>query len=306
MNGLVLNGGGASGSFTAGVLYELFDKIEFHRIYGTSVGALNATLLAQAYLNRSPDIIKEVWLEKIKRNKDVYNLNYFNFLRMKPPVSFAPLEKIIDENADLERICHDLNKEIVATSVDLLSGETKYFSNYRLSPGNFKKAIMASAAVPFFVKPVELQWNILVDGGVRENAPVKKMIRKEDIDQILIILTSPIEADAITYTQGIKEYKSTLRTLTRTANIMLGEITMNDLRSIRMINMFLKDLSSGQVEKYQYLRNKRIIDVDAIVPDVDIIGDLLEFNQKELKKSFDLGINHAKKYLAEGPDLNLS
>jgi predicted acylesterase/phospholipase RssA len=69
MKSLVLGGGGAFGSFEAGVLYTIFDKIEFDKIYGTSVGGLNAVLMAQAYLNGNPGpILSAKPTTSIKRN----------------------------------------------------------------------------------------------------------------------------------------------------------------------------------------------------------------------------------------------
>ena len=104
MNSLILSGGGSFGAFEAGVLYEIFHKKEFDKCLGTSVGALNCLLIAQAYLHQSPEIFKTLWLEKIKKNKQVYKKHRLKYLTFRPPYSFNPLRKLLKEVIDFESI----------------------------------------------------------------------------------------------------------------------------------------------------------------------------------------------------------
>ena len=299
MKGCVLSGGGASGCFTAGVIYRLFGEIKFSRVYGTSAGALNSALLAQAYIDKSPEIIKEVWTEIISKNRDVYKINYFKLLMAKAPISYNPLRKLISEIANFDAISK-MDEEFVTTSVDLLSGRTNYVSNKVASPQVFKEALIASASVPFFTPAVELGSKTLVDGGIRENAPVRKMLSKKDINDILVVLTSPIEIDPVSLTYR-KKYKNTFNVLMRMLNVMMGEITMNDFKNIKNINKLLKEMDRKQIKNNEWLKNKEIVNVNMIVPNRVIIDDLLKFDQDSLRRGFELGEREARNYLRYGP-----
>lgn len=70
--GLVLSGGGAKGAFQVGVLEYLHEKgkLDFDIVCGVSVGALNATMVAQGEFDR----LKELW-EGIKESPDIYKKN---------------------------------------------------------------------------------------------------------------------------------------------------------------------------------------------------------------------------------------
>jgi NTE family protein len=96
--GLVLSGGGAKGAYEAGVVKALIDaRIKFDVIAGTSVGGLNALLIAS---NQIDDLIK-VWEEKITNNKAVFTLNpklklkftFADILLLLPIISFFWLAK---------------------------------------------------------------------------------------------------------------------------------------------------------------------------------------------------------------------
>lgn len=308
MKGLVLSGGGASGCFSAGVLYRMFYHEKFDKIYGTSVGALNSVLLAQAYLEKSPGIIKEVWTERIKKNSDVFRQSFMKLLMFKCPLTFDPLSNLISEIADFEKI-RNMEEEIVTTSVNILTGKTVYVSNKESSPEEFEKALLASASVPFFVSPVQLDKKILVDGGIRENAPVRKMMMNDDIDNILVVLASPLDVPMIPYDEGKKKFANTFRTLTRALNIMGGELTINDLKGIKNVNKLISDmeeiLGKGNAGKIGYLRNKKFISANLIIPDEEVIEDLLEFNQEKLRAGFDMGYEYADRYIKRGPRFDL-
>ncbi|GAG09074.1 unnamed protein product, partial [marine sediment metagenome] len=119
MKSLVLSGGGARGCFEAGVLYELFDRIQFDNISGTSVGALNTMILSQCYIDNDKSLLKEVWTEMIKKNKDVYRKNYLKATIGRPPYKFSPLKKKIQNKVNFKKIIELKTKKIMVTAVDL-------------------------------------------------------------------------------------------------------------------------------------------------------------------------------------------
>jgi len=295
MKGLVLSGGGASGCFEGGVIYRLFDEIKFDKIVGTSVGGLNAILLAQAYVDGSPEIIKKVWLEEIENNNSVFNINYKNIISLKPPISFKPLSKLVTKLVDVKAI-KEIDTEVVVTSVNLVSGRVVYTSSHdsHVKGRDFERAIISSASVPFFTMPVKLFGKVLVDGGIRENIPIKKMIIDEKINDILVVVTGPIEPAPI---DASVAYGNPFKVLDRVLDIMMNEITLTDFKILELVNDLFITLGEKEARKIKYLNNKRIINTDIIMPKKKIVTELLEFERDSMKKGFEKGIEHAENYL---------
>jgi len=294
--GCVIAGGGASGCFSAGVLYGLFNNEEYSKIYGTSAGALNAALLAQAYVNKSPEIIKEVWTKMIRKDSDIFKRKYISFVFGKAPLSFEPLVSLVNKVADFNSICK-LDKEIILTSVDILTGSICYFSNKDTLPNDLKKALLASASVPFFTDPVKLGNKLLVDGGVKENAPVSKMLKNKDIDSLLIILASPDQLHKVDFSNKLHLFTDSFGILNRVMSIMMNEITTNDFKNVEHINELLESLTKDQIGTNEWLKNKRKVGFEIIIPETIPVEELLKFDPKKLKEGFDMGIKAAEKYL---------
>jgi NTE family protein len=74
MKALILSGGGAKGSFQIGILSYLLDteQIDYDIYGGTSVGSLNAAILATGPLLETLPIAEKIWLEDIKSNHSVW------------------------------------------------------------------------------------------------------------------------------------------------------------------------------------------------------------------------------------------
>lgn len=162
--GLVLSGGGARGIAHVGVLKALDEmEVKFHRISGTSAGAIVGALYACGY---KPDHIFEL----------VKNLSIFKSVR--PAFAWTGLLtmdglkdlllKSIPEN-DFAR----LKIPLTVAATDIRKGQIRYFSEGELVP-----AIVSSCSIPAIFNPVSLEGNLYVDGGLLDNLPVKP-IRSE-------------------------------------------------------------------------------------------------------------------------------
>lgn len=213
---LVLSGGGAKGEFQLGFLMALAEKPpqqldrEFCFFTGVSVGALNATILAQhAALASGVAALTRVW-DSIRKNDHVYETPLGEKVGMvaalftergiardaihKP----TPLHRLIGGHVswgDLAKArAEGRTWGIGVTSLidgryylisnwDLLvdEGLKKYGGRlglhlrqheYGSIPDHVEGFVLASASMPLFFPPVDLYGHRFVDGGVRDVTPL--------------------------------------------------------------------------------------------------------------------------------------
>jgi NTE family protein len=189
--GLALGGGGAKGFAHLGVMEVLTEAgIEFDVVAGTSIGAL----IGAVYVSDNLD----------KFGRFVMNIGITDIPFLLGPTwpkgglfSGKYIEKLFDEFIHLENI-EDLKKPFAAVSVDLNKAEVVTFTN-----GNLKRAIRASSSIPGLFKPVIIEDQLLVDGGVLESVPVRAA-RSMGADFVIAVdLLSDISLP-----HGSKQYKT--------------------------------------------------------------------------------------------------
>ncbi len=177
----VLGGGGARGALQAGALEALYQKnLHPDLIVGTSVGAVNASFLAfHGFNEESLAGLKAAWLEAARL--DLMPSNYlwltiralFNrdggetYQRMRdffishglhPDLRFGDLQGI----------------RVILVSADLNTGQP---SLHGIDPGeSILEGLLASTALPPWVRPIETQGRFLVDGGFISNLPIEPAI----------------------------------------------------------------------------------------------------------------------------------
>jgi NTE family protein len=161
--GLVLSGGGARGIAHVGVLKALDEmEVKFHKISGTSAGAIVGALYACGY---KPDHIFEL----------VKNLSIFKSVR--PAFAWTGLLTMDGlKELLLKSIPDDFAKlkiPLTVAATDIRKGQIRYFSEGELIP-----AIVSSCSIPAIFNPVNMDGNLYVDGGLLDNLPVKP-IRSE-------------------------------------------------------------------------------------------------------------------------------
>ena len=291
MKTLVLSGGGSKGAYQAGILYKIFDHIEFNNIYGTSVGSLNCILMAQCYLDKSPEKLKQIWLEMIQKNKHVFNKSYVRTLWGSPPYSFIPLRKLLKNTIDFKKII-EMDKEIIITSVDLVTGKSIFTSNREVSgPEELFDAVISSASIPPAFLPVKIGKKMLVDGGIRDNVPTKLLLNKNEKNSVLIITCGKKEEEK---KEG--EYNGLIEIGSRVIDIMTNEITQNDISMIIKINELIKSIPEEYRTKW--LAGKKVLDIETIIPK-EPLGGVLDFSHENLLKIWNIGYERGKEYLKE-------
>jgi len=158
---LALGGGAVLGAAHIGVLKALDGYgVKINRISGTSIGAMIAALYA---FGKSP--------EEIERN--VVELEWLDV------TSFTLSRYGILSNDDLGRQVSNLlgNVDIAEARIPLYLMATDLTDGAKvvLSKGNVSQAVMASSCIPGVFVPVEIDGQLLADGGLLENVPVSPL-----------------------------------------------------------------------------------------------------------------------------------
>lgn len=265
----VLSGGGAKGSYQAGVLYQLSNKgIVPNVIYGTSVGAINGA--AMSYL--SAEEIKEMWLT-LKDNEVIWPTGFMKYLCW-PKVLFSggfySLEPL--ENSLKKLFAGKIhNIESQSCYVDLKSGEAVYCSNFKVSQDEYIKSVLASSAIPMLME----DQNYAVDGGVRHHTPIEKAI-EDGADIIYVILCRPYSITLPTW-EPAKKLPRILEVGFRAIDdIMSHEIFLNDIWRLLHYN-----------KHYEYFKMKKI-EFHLYAPD-RFWMDTVEFDPTKIQNAFEAG-----------------
>ncbi|WP_038041491.1 patatin-like phospholipase family protein [Thermus tengchongensis] len=156
MRGLALSGGGARGLAHLGALEVFMEAgLDFQVVAGTSMGAIVGALFAAG---KTP----EEMLALARRTP------WLGLLGFSPREGIFSRRKLRDFLAEhLPPSFDGLKKPLAVTAVDVVSGRLLF-----LTHGDLPSAVLASAAYPGLLAPVEREGKLLFDGGVLDNLPV--------------------------------------------------------------------------------------------------------------------------------------
>jgi NTE family protein len=218
---LVLQGGGALGSYQAGAYQALcHHDFEPQWIAGISIGAINAALIAGNPRESRVARLKEFWemasaatpvpWQALVRNDHARALfneasaayvtafgvpGFFTPRLPAPPLwpagspqalsyyDTAPLRATLERLVDFDRINHD-GIRLSVGAVNIETGNFAYFDNTRCRIG--PEHIMASAALPPGFPPVEIDGQHYWDGGLVSNTPLDYVLEQETRRDLLI------------------------------------------------------------------------------------------------------------------------
>ncbi|MDU5080672.1 patatin-like phospholipase family protein [uncultured Tissierella sp.] len=201
MYGLVLEGGGAKGSYHMGVYKALMESgIEIKGVAGTSIGALNGAMIVQNDYERCYDLWNEITysmvvdvdddeIDKIMQLKLVKEDLSFLREKIKNIIStkgfdITPLRKLLDEYIDEEKI-RKSGMDFGIVTINLSPFKPLYVYLEDIPKGDLKEYLMASAYLPFF-KSERLGGKLYLDGGFYDNLPFKMLIDRGYKDLILV------------------------------------------------------------------------------------------------------------------------
>ncbi|HEX7854959.1 MAG TPA: patatin-like phospholipase family protein [Sphingobium sp.] len=219
---LVLQGGGALGSFQAGVVESLFERrIPVTWVAGISIGAINAAIIAGNEPDQVVPKLRSFWetvsgglpnfvLPENDAIKEVAHLGAAAAVAMfgvpgffRPnsfPAPFAvdgsreavsfydttPLRETLDRLVDWDRVNHGP----VRLSVGAVDVETGNFDYFCTNDGRWRgridaRHIMASGALPPGLPPVEIDGRWYWDGGIVSNTPLSHVIDNQEDDMLV-------------------------------------------------------------------------------------------------------------------------
>lgn len=256
---VVMSGGGAKGAFEVGVLSRLIECGELpDAVYGTSVGALNAA----GYAFSGIQALLDMWLS-IKGKGDILSGNWISALWSDGLYSMNPLKKKIDQIVKGSPIC-----PATVCATDLIEGSIIYARNFQ-ELSHFKSMVLASACIPFVMQPVAGRY---VDGGVREQTPLKQAIR-DGHDKITVILCNPLTESPTD--KWKRSWPYFLSAGLRTVDMLTHEVFLNDIEKCLF---------------YNKVPQKKVIDLKYYAPERELY-DTLEFEPTKLRAAIEKGRN---------------
>ena len=183
MKALVLGGGSMKGAFQVGAIQSVLENgFEPDMVYGISVGALNATFLANETGRQYTEEGKitwplasrrllEFWVNNITQPQDISTLRSRVMLGMNTLISRfdglvdpAPLHLMIRNNVK-DSYLKGSPVQVKVGAVNVQSGEIKYVTPQQ---PHFLDYVRASSSIPMLMPAIAIEGEMFLDGGLRE------------------------------------------------------------------------------------------------------------------------------------------
>lgn len=252
---LALQGGGAHGAFTWGVLDRLMETPSFDLVAlsGASAGAINAAVLMSGIAAGGPqggrDRLATLWqrvgrmgrysplrASLMERFTSGWNSNWagghlvFDLLtRFLSPYQFNPLDLnplrfLLNEVVDPAALHNSQTSPLFISTTDLQTGSAQIFTGTDITIDS----LMASACIPFLHQAVQIKGRYYWDGGYALNPPLLILAESgiaEDI--VLVQIHTGHDGDLPTDARGIHD---------RLNQIMLNAPLAGELKAFDLYN----------------------------------------------------------------------
>jgi NTE family protein len=337
---LVLQGGGALGSYQAGVYQALQEAgIEPHWIIGTSIGAINASLIAgnepQHRLERLHAFWSRVqraphwgfagalpgldrrwshWSTLTQGIPGFFTPNPFAHAGDAVPLgadhagyySIAPLEHTLAELVNFDLI-NQGRPRLTVGAAHVRTSQMRYFDSRdgRLDV----RHIMASGALPPAFAPVRIDREFYWDGGILSNTPTEAVFDDDPRKDSVIFsvhLWNPVGAEPTTMSEVLNRYKD-VQYSSRIANQIARYQQTHRLRHV--INELASRLPESERDKPEvrellgYGCQTRMHVVQLLAPQLDREDHTkdIDFSQAGIEQRWEAGYAHTKAVLARKP-----
>ena len=268
---LALQGGGAHGAYTWGVLDRLLEEpwLRIDGISGTSAGAMNAAALVYGHslrgnfgarnalegfwrrvseagrlspIQRGPiDILLGRWtledspahiaMDMMSRLFSPYDIN---------PSGWNPLRNILTEEVDFERVAESPIKLFI-TATNVATGRARVFRNRDITP----EVLIASACLPTMFQAIKIDGEAYWDGGYSGNPTITPLVRETASQDTIIIQINPIERKGIPH--------ATSDILNRLNEVAFNAVLLKELRMIALLRR-VADPGHEEGEKWSKMR----------------------------------------------------
>src|SRR5215470_8937487 len=278
---LALQGGGAHGAFTWGVLDRLLEEpwLRIDGISGTSAGAMNAAVLVHGYtrngadgaraglerfwrkvscaarfspFQRSPiDVLLGRWtldhspffvaMDLMARVVSPYDAN---------PMGANPLRAILTETVDFGLLAQSPIKLFV-TATNVSTGRGRVFRNSEITP----EVLLASACLPTMFQAIEIDGEIYWDGGYAGNPTMSPLVRECDSHDTILVQINPVERPGTP--------RSARDVLNRVNEVSFNAVLLKELRMIALLRRVAHPINDESAN-WAHMRIHRIAS-DAMV-----------------------------------------
>jgi NTE family protein len=221
---LALQGGGAHGAFTWGVIDQILDdgRLTVEGISGASAGAVNAVMLADGLARGGPEEAKkrladfwraaslggdlppmqravverlfsflpldgspmQAWFDALSRYVSPYDLN---------PLRINPLKDLIERFVDFEAVRNCSHLALFVSATNVHTGRLRIFPREKITAD----VIMASACLPFLFRAVEVDGEPYWDGGYLANPAIFPFFSATESEDVLIVQINPLERQEV-------------------------------------------------------------------------------------------------------------
>jgi NTE family protein len=316
---LALQGGGAHGAFTWGVLDAILEdgRLAIEAITGASAGAMNAVVLAEGWMEGGAEGARDqlrkfwkrvsldgalspiqqhlfnrflgfwsadgspvhLWLDTWTQSFSPYETN---------PLDINPLRDALEDLIDFKRVRSSRGTKLFISATNVWTGKVRIFNRSELTADH----VLASACLPTIFRAVEIGGEPYWDGGYSGNPALFPLYYETVTDDILLVQINPIERRTTPYTAH--EIQNRLTEITFNANLL------NTLRAVDFVTHLI-DAGKLPTSEYKHVLMHRISGgemLDAFTASSRLAAEWSFF--KELK---DLGRSAAKKWLTDNYDL---
>jgi NTE family protein len=248
-----LQGGGAHGAFTWGVLDRLLEEpwLRIDGISGTSAGAMNAAVLVDGYVkngaNGARAALENFWqrvsqaavLSPLRRTPlDVllgrWTLDHSPVFvamdlmaRLFSPYDVGlgganPLRNILAETVNFARLVQAPIKLFV-TATNVRTGRGRVFRNGEITPD----VLLASACLPTLFQAIEIDGESYWDGGYSGNPTITPLVRECNSKDTILIQINPVERPGLP--------RAARDILNRLNEVSFNAVLLKELRMIALL-----------------------------------------------------------------------
>ncbi|MGF1476172.1 MAG: patatin-like phospholipase family protein [Geminicoccaceae bacterium] len=257
---LALQGGGAHGAFTWGVLDRLLemDEVEIAGLVGTSAGAMNAAVTAYGLSKDGHDGARQALTDFWKKISDAAKLSplqptpfdkllspgnmdlspswivFDNLSRVFSPyqlnpLNINPLREVLEQVVDFDFLQHHCAVSLQLCATNVLTGKIRVFQPEEITPD----CVLASGCLPFLYQAVEIDGEYFWDGGYMGNPPIYPLIYHTNCQDVLIVQINPINIPEVPKSaQGIYDRVNTLS---------FNSSLMREMRAIEFVTRLIDD-----------------------------------------------------------------
>lgn len=315
---LALQGGGAHGAFTWGVLDYLLgdDRVRIEGICGTSAGAMNAVVLADG-LDRggrqgARDALNNFWAAvsrsamfspfqrtPLDRMLGRWTLDYspgfvlFDLLsRLVSPYDistfdFNPLRMQLASLIDFEHVRNAEGIKLFVAATNVRTGKQKIFRREEMTVD----MVMASACLPFLFHAVQIDGEAYWDGGYMGNPALFPLVEECGGRDIVIVQINPILREELPRRAG--------DILNRLNEISFNASLIKEVRTIALMKKLI-EVQGLEEEKFKDVFFHRI-NADTALKELSV-SSKLNAEWAFLKHLHDVGYRTAQVWLDENYD----